>query len=130
MLSMLDSMHSSGVDESGSEPLEVFFNDIRSTYLSVMEEIGALVEEEETLDQFIKKYSPNQADGNSSTHDHLPSCQQVLKELLSKYVLAEAHVKEAVRLEFEKLETLLERKVRTMGSSSYKPGGTPLPKLS
>ena len=130
MLSMLDSMHSSGVDESGSEPLEVFFNDIRSTYLSVMEEIGALVEEEETLDQFIKKYSPNQADGSSSTHDHLPSCQQVLKELLSKYVLAEAHVKEAVRLEFEKLETLLERKVRTMGSSIYKPGGTPLPKLS
>ena len=96
------------IDEDQS-PIEVFFSDIRATFLSVKEEIGALEREEEDLDQFIRRNTPR-SDVLSSSQDTLPSTQSVLKDLLDKYVLAEAHVKEAVRHDFNKLEAAFESK--------------------
>ena len=109
IFSMLDSIQESS--DGGPAPVEVFSSDIRSTFLSVKEEIAALEEEEAALDHFIKKHSPLQWEGaSSSPKGGLSECQSVLQALLDKYVLAEGHVKEEVKQEFAKLERLFEKK--------------------
>ena len=107
MLGSIDELEAEG----DQNPIDVFFNDIRATFLSVKEEIGALEREEEDLGQFIRRNTPR-LDVLSSTQDSLPSAQAVLKDLLERYVLAEAHVKDAVRHDFNKLEAAFESKAK------------------
>ena len=96
----------------GPAPIEVFFRDIRSTYLGVGEELEALAREEQELDQCIRRHNPMaMAEGSASKQvEGSQDCQSVLRELLDRHVLAEAHVKEAVRQEFSKLERTIQRK--------------------
>ena len=90
IFSMLDTIEPAA--EGQQDPVQVFASDIRSTFMSVSEEVDALREEEEALDQYIKKYSPLHSDLAVYGTEGLPDCRGVLDDLLRKYVIAETHV--------------------------------------
>ena len=118
IFSMLDTIEPAA--EGQQDPVQVFASDIRSTFMSVSEEVSALREEEEALDQYIKKYSPLHSDVAVYGTEGLPDCRGVLDDLLRKYVIAETHVKDAVREDFAKLEKSFERKASASAQSSAK----------
>ncbi|UPR01624.1 hypothetical protein HOP50_07g49460 [Chloropicon primus] len=131
IFSTLESMHESNEEPA---PIEVFFKDLRSTLVSIRDEIQALGDVEEELDQFMRQHNPVQADGSSTKQSSRPAdCESVLQGLLDKYVLAESHVKDEVRRDFARLEQMIQRTRREMrpGSGSKQSTGdtTTLPKL-